>query len=122
MTCIILVEDWHVRSHRRFGSAHHLYRLAGCHITNRPAARAHGRFGAVTSSHLGRVGLNLMLAFPAPHDQPDACGGSVAERHRRAATGFHRDNRPFRPSASLLSQKLGRSLHDREQIVLGFRV
>ena len=28
----------------------------------------HGRFGAVPSSHLGRVGLNLMTATLAPHD------------------------------------------------------
>jgi hypothetical protein len=44
----------------------------------------HGRFGAVLLGHLGRVGLNLMAAILAPNDQPDACGGSVAERHWRA--------------------------------------
>jgi hypothetical protein len=58
----------------------------------------HGRFGAVPSSHLGEhrrcdllsgIGLNLMPASLAPNDQPDACGGSVAERHRRAAIGSH---------------------------------
>jgi hypothetical protein len=31
----------------------------------------HWRFGAVPSSHLGRVGLDLMTAALAPHDQPD---------------------------------------------------
>ena len=32
---------------------------------------------------------DLMLAFLGPDDQPDACGGSVAERDRRAGFGFH---------------------------------
>jgi hypothetical protein len=31
----------------------------------------------------------LMPAFPAPNDQPDACSGSVAERHRWAGVGLH---------------------------------
>jgi hypothetical protein len=46
-------------------------------------------FGAGTGSHLGGIGLNLMPAILAPDDQPDAGGGSVAERHRRAGLGFH---------------------------------
>jgi hypothetical protein len=41
--------------------------------------------GPVPLGHVGRVGLNLMLAGFAPNRQPDAGGGSVAERHRRAA-------------------------------------
>jgi hypothetical protein len=40
-------------------------------------------------SHLGRIGLDLMPAILAPHGQPDAAGGSIAERHRRAGFGFH---------------------------------
>jgi hypothetical protein len=36
-----------------------------------------------------RIGLPLMLAFLAPSAQPDAGGGSVAERHRWAGVGFH---------------------------------
>jgi hypothetical protein len=48
----------------------------------------HSRFGAVPLGHLGGIGLDLMLAFLAPNDQPDAGGGSVAERHRRAEFGF----------------------------------
>jgi hypothetical protein len=47
-------------------------------------------FGAVPSSHFGGIGLDLMRAPLAPDDQPDA-GGSIAERHRRAAIGFRRD-------------------------------
>ena len=47
------------------------------------------RFGAVSLGHLGRVGLDLMLTVLAPNDQPDAGGGSVAERHWRAGFGFH---------------------------------
>jgi hypothetical protein len=51
----------------------------------------HSRFGAVPLGHLGRVGLDVMLAFLAPNDQPDAGGGSIAERHRRAGLSFHSD-------------------------------
>jgi hypothetical protein len=48
------------------------------------------RSGSVPEARrVDRVGLDLMLAFLAPHDQPDARGGSVAERHRRAGFGFH---------------------------------
>jgi hypothetical protein len=42
----------------------------------------HGRFGALPSGHLGGAGLDLVLAALAPDDQPDAGGGSAAERHR----------------------------------------
>ena len=39
--------------------------------TDQPLASIeHGRFGAVPSSHLGGVGLDLILAFLAPDDQP----------------------------------------------------
>jgi hypothetical protein len=41
--------------------------------------------GTVPSSHLGGIGLDLMLAALAPNDQPYMSGGSVAERHWRAA-------------------------------------
>jgi len=44
----------------------------------------HRRFGAVLLGHLGGIGLDLMAAILAPNDQPDAGGGSIAERHRRA--------------------------------------
>jgi len=37
------------------------------------------------SSHLGGIGLDLMVAFLAPNDQADAGGGSDAERQRRAS-------------------------------------
>jgi hypothetical protein len=49
----------------------------------------HGGFGAAPLGHFGRVGLNLMRAILAPDNQPDAGGGSIAERHRRAGLGFH---------------------------------
>jgi hypothetical protein len=45
--------------------------------------------GAVPSSHLCRVGLDLMLARLAPHDKPDLGSGSGTERHRGAGLGFH---------------------------------
>ena len=53
------------------------------------AALKHGHFGAIASSHLGGVGLDLMPASFAPDDQPHAGRGGNAERHRRAAIGFH---------------------------------
>jgi hypothetical protein len=61
------------------------YRAAGCRVRNRPALVPieHGRFGAVPGSHLGGIGLELMLAFLAPHDQPHAGRGGSPERHRR---------------------------------------
>jgi hypothetical protein len=46
--------------------------------------------GAPSSGKLVGIGLDLMLASLAPGDQPDAGGGSVAERHWRAGFGFHR--------------------------------
>jgi hypothetical protein len=51
---------------------------AGCRSENRPTARAHGRFGAIPSSHLGGIGLGLMLARLAPDDQPDLGSGGGA--------------------------------------------
>jgi hypothetical protein len=30
-----------------------------------------------------------VLTVLAPDDQPDACSGSVAERHRQSGLGFH---------------------------------
>ena len=46
--------------------------------------------GAVAFRHFGRVGLDLVPAIAAPHDQADLGRGGVAERHRRAAVGAHR--------------------------------
>jgi len=43
---------------------------------------------ALPSRHLGGIGLDLMAATLAPHDQPDF-GGNTAECHRRAEFGFH---------------------------------
>jgi len=43
--------------------------------------------GAVPSSRLDEIGLDLMLARLAPHDNPDLRSGS--ERHQRAAIGLH---------------------------------
>jgi hypothetical protein len=59
------------------------------HLEHAPvrANRARARFGALPSSHLGGIGLDLMLAFLAPNDQPAAGGGSMAQRHGRAMFG-----------------------------------
>jgi hypothetical protein len=56
---------------------------------SRSQRRYIGVRSAVPLGHLGGIGLNLMPAILAPDDQPDAGGGSVAERHRRAGLGFH---------------------------------
>jgi hypothetical protein len=41
--------------------------------------------GAIPSSHLCRVRLDLMLARLTPHDKPDLGSGSGTERHRRSS-------------------------------------
>ena len=68
------------------------------------------RVRAVSSNHLGGVGVDLVPACLAPYDQPHARGGGVPERHRRARVGVHRHpagyavrcrgplNRSLRPS------------------------
>jgi hypothetical protein len=61
--------------------------ISACRLPQRGADQPlalieHGRFGATPGGDLGGIGLDLMLAFLAPNDQPDAGGGSVAERHR----------------------------------------
>jgi hypothetical protein len=61
-------------------SAHHHIGLPAAALrTNEPVAPIEHRcFGAVASSHLGRVGLDPMTAILAPYDQPDTggCDGS----------------------------------------------
>jgi hypothetical protein len=53
-----------------------------------PAPINNGGLGPVALGHLGRIRLRLILAISAPHDEPDASFGRVAERHRRARRGF----------------------------------
>jgi hypothetical protein len=83
--------DFRTRSRRArlspFRSGHHHVDLPAAALgTDEPLAPIeHGRFGAIPSSHLSRVWLDLMLAFLAPDDQANLCRGSDAERHRRAA-------------------------------------
>jgi hypothetical protein len=55
-------------------------------------------FGAALGSHLGGIGLDLMLAFLAPDDQPNLGGGSVAERYRWAGLGFRKVDRSRSPA------------------------
>jgi hypothetical protein len=53
--------------------------------TNEPLAPIeHGRVRTVSGNHLDGVRLDLVAARLAPHDQPDAGRGRVAERHWRA--------------------------------------
>jgi hypothetical protein len=51
------------------------------------------------SGHLVGTGLDLMLAFLATSDQPDAGNGSVPERYPRAGLGFHHVSRGARSIA-----------------------
>ncbi|MGA7862796.1 MAG: hypothetical protein WCA23_02155, partial [Stellaceae bacterium] len=46
----------------------------------------HGHFGAVPSSHLEGIGLDLMLAALAPDDQPDAGLRGPFDRVKRCRT------------------------------------
>jgi hypothetical protein len=70
-------------------SNHHIDPPAPAAGTDEPLAPIeHWRFGAVPSSHLGGVGLDLMLAHLAPYDQPHMGGGSIAERHWWAGLRF----------------------------------
>ena len=48
----------------------------------------HGRFGTLPLGHLGRIGLDLVLALLAPRNEPDTGGGAVAEHQRWV--GVHR--------------------------------
>jgi hypothetical protein len=62
-----------------------------------PTARAHEPIApiknaspsAIFPGHLGGIGLDLVATTPAPHDQPHAGCGGVAQRHRRAGFGLH---------------------------------
>ena len=65
----------------------------------------------------------MMLAIEAPHDQPHPGRGGVAERHRRAGGGFHREI-STRVSSPVVRSKLGEAQEPRESFVrldLGYR-
>jgi hypothetical protein len=53
-----------------------------------PVRDAH--LGTLARSHLGRVGLDLVPAIEAPHDQPHVRQCGVAERHGWAVVPVHR--------------------------------
>jgi hypothetical protein len=63
--------------------------FAACRSLKSGIGRDDFGFGTVASTHLGRVGLDLMLARLAPDDKADLGSGGAAERHRRAGLGFH---------------------------------
>jgi hypothetical protein len=48
-----------------------------------------GRFGAVSLRHFGGIGLNLMLAIPAPHDQANTGSSGIPKRHRGTGLRLH---------------------------------
>jgi hypothetical protein len=55
-----------------------------------------GHLGAVTLGHCGRVGLDLVPAIAAPHDQVGAGSGGAAECRRRPGVAVHRRRRCWR--------------------------
>jgi hypothetical protein len=69
----------------------HIYLVASTTGTDEPTSPlGNGSLGAVSSRHFGGIGLNLVAAFPAPHDQAHMGSRRVAERHRRAGLfGLH---------------------------------
>ena len=71
------------------GIAEKVAALAGSLYPRRPPDLHFHPQCFLSSGHFAGIGLNLVAAILAPNDQPDACGGSVAERHRRAGLGFH---------------------------------
>ena len=71
----------------------------------------HSRFGAVPLGHFGGVGLDLMPAILAPDDQPDAGGGSVAERQRG-----HNHLRESAPARSVRSWRTTEGSADRATV------
>jgi hypothetical protein len=69
---------------------HHVDVAAAAGRADEPLAPLRNRHvGAILLRHLGGVGLDLMAARLAPHDQPHAGRSRVAERHRRPGSRFH---------------------------------
>jgi hypothetical protein len=58
-----------------------------------------GRLGAVALGQRGRVGLDLVPAIAAPHDEPHMGRGGAAERRRRPGVAVHRRLRRWRGGA-----------------------
>ena len=79
-----------IRSLPTHGPAHdHIGLPSAASGTDEPLAPIENAgVGALPSSHLCRVRLDLMLARLAPHDKPDLGSGSATERHRRACCYF----------------------------------
>jgi hypothetical protein len=79
---------------------------------SRQSIRAFRR--AVPSGHLGGVGFDLMPAILAPHDQPDAGGGSIAERHRLVIFKSHPSMRS--PVSILSDERHSNPLRDAQDL------
>jgi hypothetical protein len=73
------------------GAGHHHIRIvAPATRTDEPLTPiGNGSLGTVSSRHFGGIGLNLMLAIPAPHDEANMGSRRVPERHRRAGLRLH---------------------------------
>jgi hypothetical protein len=67
--------------------------IRACLSVNDRNTQFYGQARRAPLGHLGRIGFDLMLASLAPNDRPNAGGGSVDERHRRAGLGLHRAQR-----------------------------
>jgi len=53
-------------------------------------SRDRSNAGRCRAAISGRIGLDLMLTFRAPDDQPNARAHSIAECHRRPPVRFQR--------------------------------
>ena len=69
----------------------HINLAAAAFGADQPPAPIEDRdIGPVSLRLLRRIGLDLMAAISAPHDEANLGTGGVAERHRRPRLGFHR--------------------------------
>jgi hypothetical protein len=68
---------------------HHVDPTASALAANQPCRPIrHGSFSAVSLRHLAGVGLDLMLAIPAPNDQSEVSPRGAAESRWRSRGGF----------------------------------
>ena len=74
------------------GPGHYHIDLAAAALgANQPLAPLwHGCVVAILLGHFRRIGLDLVLASLAPHDEPNARPRGIAKRHRRARVRFRR--------------------------------
>jgi hypothetical protein len=74
------------------GTAHHHIDPRAVALTAHQPRRPirHGRLGAVSLRHFGRIRLDMMAAVLTPYDEPQVSSCGAAKRRRRARPRFHR--------------------------------